>query len=106
MATGQMGQAADAATIAAQTTVAKSDTTAQEGLTLGEMQKQWSNQTLPQLQSGIAAAGETYGSANVAAQGNAGRQEQDARANIGETARIHLDDLTRQQTYATMGMIV
>lgn len=106
MATGQGGQGAGVAQMVYQNKIGAQDITGQEGLTLGEMQKTWSQETLPQLQSGIAANGEAYGSANVAAQANAGRHQQDTINDVTTGAAHQLNDLTRQQSYATLGLIM
>lgn len=106
IATPPVGSGANVDQLAYQNRVAKQDVTGQEGLTLGEIQQTWSKETLPQLQSGIAAAGQYYGSANVQAQANAGRHMHDTINDVTTGAAHQLNDLTRQQTYAALGLII
>lgn len=100
------GQGASVDQLAYQNNIAKNDVTSQEGLTLGEMNQTWQRETVPQLQSGIASTGQWYGSSRRRAEANAGRHMQDTINDVTTGAAQHLNDLTRQQTYASLGLII
>ena len=106
VATPSPGSGANIDQLVYQTKIAKNDVAGREALSLGELGQTWKKETLPQLQSGIAAAGQYYSSANVAAQGNAGRHMHDQINDITTGAAQQLNDLTRQQTYASLGLIM
>lgn len=106
VATPPVSSGANVDQLVYQNKVAKNDVTSQEGLTLGEAQQTWQKETLPQLQSGIASAGQYYGTANVQAQANAGRHMHDTINDVTTGAAHQLNDLTRQATYASLGLII
>ncbi len=59
-----------------------------------------------QLASSIAANGQWYGGARQLAQGTQQRQYLNSQHDIISGAHNALDDLTRQQAYAAMGLII
>lgn len=81
-------------------------TNADTALQQGRMNTQFSQETMPQLQSGIASAGQWYGSARRTAEGTAQRHKDDAYGDIGLAANRHLNDLTRQQSMAAVGLVI
>lgn len=92
--------------MAYQTRIGKQDIMGQQGLTLGEMNQTYQKETIPQLQSGIAATGQWYGTSAVRSQQNAKRHFLDAENDVTTGAAHQLNDLTRQQTYAALGLII
>lgn len=106
VATPPPGSAAGVDTLLAQNKVAGAGIQARKMLTLGQMNETFTRETMPQLQSGIAAAGQWYGSARQKAEGNAVRHQNDASNDVVLGATNALNDLTRQQTYASLGLII
>lgn len=106
VATPGVGSANSSAILAAQTLAQKAQVTGQEHTTLGQMRSTYSYETAPQLQSGIASSGQWYGSNRQTATDNAYRHQTDAESNVVSAASRQLDDLTRQQAYASLGLII
>jgi hypothetical protein len=76
-----------------------------EGTALGEANQTQSLETMPQLQSGIASAGEAYGTSSMTAQQASTRHFKDNEASITQAGNQSLVDLTRQQNWAALGLI-
>lgn len=97
---------ASTALLAANQLAQGNDIRTQKQQTLGEMNTTFTQETMPQLQSGIASTGQWYGTARQKAEGTAQRHFKDAATGVNLAASRALDDLTRQQSYATLGLIL
>lgn len=93
-------------TLAAQQLVQRANIQSTARTKLGESQTQYLQEDVPQLASSIAANGQWYSGARQLAQGNQERHYLDSQHDIISGAHNALDDLTRQQAYASMGLII
>jgi hypothetical protein len=76
-----------------------------ENTALGEATQTQNLDTMPQLQSSIAAAGQAYGTSSQTAQQSSTRHFTDNQASITQAGTQSLVDLTRQQNFAALGLI-
>jgi hypothetical protein len=73
---------------------------------LGQLNSNWQNETAPQLNSGIAAAGDWYSGSRKVAQGNAQRHFLDAGADMISSANNALSTLYQNQGLAALGLVI
>lgn len=73
---------------------------------MGKNQTNYLQESLPQLQSSIGAAGQFYGGAAKKAIGNQERHYLDSQYDILHGAHNALDNLTMQQAYMATGLII
>ncbi len=104
-------------TLAAQGLVQQANIRSTATTKLGENQSDYLGVSVPganglvggsaaQLQSSLAANGQGYGGAAQITEGAAQRHYLDSQHDIISGAHNALDDLTRQQAYAALGLII
>lgn len=93
-------------TLAAQQLVQRANIQSSATTKLGEAQTQFVHEDAPALASGIGATGQYFSGARRLAQGNQERHYLDSQHDIISGAHNALDDLTRQQAYAALGLII
>jgi DNA-binding helix-hairpin-helix protein with protein kinase domain len=86
--------------------VAEQRARADAGQNLSRMTDTFQNQTMPQLQGALGAAGQYRGTAATGARDNAATNFLNQSGDVNSALQRKLDDFTRQRTYASVGLLV
>lgn len=70
------------------------------------LNRKFTERTVPQLQSSIGAAGQWYSTARRKQEGFAGQDFKEANYSLESAAQRHLADLSRQQAYTSVGLML
>jgi hypothetical protein len=92
--------------LTAQQMVSESHARTDAAMAQGRATDIYKNRTVPQLQGQAASSGQWYGSARQTSEKNSYKDFLSGNYDIQSGLNRQLDELTRQRTYAALGLIV